>query len=233
MRYPFGQRAGSAREAIDIQRDHRATAVRTMPATIDVFFEFSSPYSYLAAQELPALAARHSRILRWRPVELARIWDAQGVLEPYKAVRRVKVAYILRDAARVAAERGIPLIPFRTLPDVTLARLATHRLNRRSGSMGELFVLQTWRKLFAEGADIGSIETLTRGLDGPMIADIEAAKHDAEAAAALERANQDAINLGCFGVPWMVADGEIYFGQDRIYLLDRYLQLKGSDKNAH
>ena len=52
-----------------------------MIPSIDVFFEFSSPYSYLAAQELPALAARHGRPLRWRPIELAKVWGAQGVLK--------------------------------------------------------------------------------------------------------------------------------------------------------
>ena len=61
-----------------------------MPASIDVFFEFASPYSYLAAQELPALAARHDRLLRWRPIELAKVWEEQGVLEAYKAVRRAR-----------------------------------------------------------------------------------------------------------------------------------------------
>ena len=64
--------------------------------TIDVFFEFASPYSYLAAQELPALAARHGRPLQWRPIELAKVWAAQGVLEAYRAVRRVKAAYVMR-----------------------------------------------------------------------------------------------------------------------------------------
>jgi|SRR5215510_4016182 len=75
-----------------------------MPS-IDVFFEFASPYSYLAAQELPALAARHGRPLRWRPIELRKVWGAQGVLEAYAAVRRVKAGYIMRDATRLAADR--------------------------------------------------------------------------------------------------------------------------------
>jgi hypothetical protein len=71
-----------------------------MVTPIDVFFEFGSPYSYLANQELPALAAHHGRQLRWRPIELAKVWAAQGVLEAYAAVRRVKLDYVRRDAAR-------------------------------------------------------------------------------------------------------------------------------------
>ena len=203
-----------------------------MTKNIDVFFEFSSPYSYLAAQELPALARRYGRALRWRPIELAKVWEAQGLLEPYKAVRRVKVAYIWRDAARVAADRGIPLIRYPAPLDVTRARLATHRLNRRDSSLAEVFVLQAWRKLFAEGTEIGSVSSLTRGLDGALVSEIEAAGEDTEAAEALHNANQEAVSLSCFGVPWIVADGEVYWGQDRIYLLKQYLMSQSVDK-AH
>ena len=53
-----------------------------MLASIDVFFEFASPYSYLAAQELPALAARHDRLLRWRPIELAKVWNSKVYWKP-------------------------------------------------------------------------------------------------------------------------------------------------------
>ena len=126
-----------------------------MIPSIDVFFEFSSPYSYLAAQELPALVTRHGRPLRWRPIELAKVWGAQGVLEAYAAVRRVKKDYIMRDAARVAADRNLSFVPFRSPPDATLARLVVHRLNRRAPAAAEPFVLETWRKLFGKAQKSG------------------------------------------------------------------------------
>ncbi len=194
-----------------------------MIPSIDVFFEFSSPYSYLAAQELPALVTRHGRPLRWRPIELAKVWGAQGVLEAYAAVRRVKKDYIMRDAARVAADRNLSFVPFRSPPDATLARLVVHRLNRRAPAAAEPFVLETWRKLFAEGAEIGSIDVLTLGLDPRLHSEIQSAQGDSQAAEDLAIANGDAIASGCFGVPWIVADNEAYFGQDRLYLLDRRL----------
>jgi 2-hydroxychromene-2-carboxylate isomerase len=194
-----------------------------MIPSIEVFFEFSSPYSYLAAQELPALAARRARTLRWRPIELAKVWGAQGVLEAYAAVRRAKVGYIMRDAARLATDRDLSLVPFRSLPNVTLARLTVHRLNRCAPAAVEAFVLEVWRKLFAEGADIGSIDELMRGLDPRLQSEIQSAQGDSQAAEDLEIANRDAVASGCFGVPWMVADNEAYFGQDRLYLLDRRL----------
>jgi 2-hydroxychromene-2-carboxylate isomerase len=191
-----------------------------MAASIDVFFEFSSPYSYIAAQELPALAARHRRPLRWRPIELGKVWDMQGVLEAYKAVRRVKVDYIWRDAARVAANRLLPLVPSRTAPDATLARLVVHRLNRRAPEAAQPFVLETWRRLFVDAGEIGSVGALACGIDPQVHADIRAAAGDSQAAEDLQSANRDAAAAGCFGVPWIVSDGEAYWGQDRLYLLD-------------
>jgi 2-hydroxychromene-2-carboxylate isomerase len=199
-----------------------------MTPSIDVYFEFASPYSYLAAQELPALAARHGRPLRWRPIELAKVWGAHGVLEAYAAVRRVKGGYMMRDAARVAADRNLSFVPFRSLPDATLARLAVHRLNRCVPAAVEPFVLEVWRKLFAEGADIGSTAALARGIDPRLHPEIETARADDQAAKDLETANRDAITSGCFGVPWIVADDAVYFGQDRLYLLDRHLTQSAS-----
>jgi hypothetical protein len=70
-------------------------------------------------------------------------------------------------------------------------------------------VLETWRKLFAEGTEIGSIDALTRGLDPRLHPEIRLAQGDSQAAE-----DGDAVASGCFGVPWIVADDEPYFGQD-------------------
>jgi len=67
-------------------------------------------------------------------------------------------------------------------------------------------VSEFWRKLFAEGADIGSSEVLACCLDPNLHPEIELAQSDTEATGDLESANRDAIALGCFGVPWIVAD---------------------------
>ena len=190
---------------------------------IDIFFEFPSPYSYLGSLKLPQLAARHGRTVRWRPIEIAKVWEAQGVYEAQMAVRRVKVGYIMQDAARLAVQQGAPFVPFRRLPDTTLARLTVHRLNRVSAEAADAFALATWRKLFAEGADVGQADTLSAGLPADIGAHIAAAATDPQAASDLEAANAAAVASSCFGVPWMVADGEVFFGQDRLGLLEHHL----------
>jgi len=78
-----------------------------MSGVIDFYYEFASPYSYIAAQRLPALAAEVGRAVRWRPIELRKVWAAQGILDAYGAIRKAKRGYIQADAQRVAADLGI------------------------------------------------------------------------------------------------------------------------------
>jgi len=93
---------------------------------------------------------------------------------------------------------NVSFVPFRSLPDATPARLAVHRLNRCAPEAAEPFVLETWRKLFAEGGEIGSIDVLTRGLDPCLHSEIQTAQGDTQAAEDLEIANRDAVASDCF-----------------------------------
>ena len=126
-----------------------------MTPAIDVFFEFASPYSYLAAQELPALAARHGRPLRWRPIELAKVWKRKGSRKPTRPCGGQRRGYIMRDAARVAADRGLTLVPFRSLPNTAAGASRCPPAEPMRARSGQNFVLEAWRNLFAEGRKSG------------------------------------------------------------------------------
>jgi len=76
---------------------------------VHFFFELASPYSYIASLQIERLVKEAGRAVQWRPVELEAVWAAQGVLEAYAAVRRMKRDYILRDSRRCAAMLGISI----------------------------------------------------------------------------------------------------------------------------
>ncbi len=196
-----------------------------MSGTIDFYYEFASPYSYIAAQRLPVLAASIGRRVRWRPVELRKIWEAQGVLDAYGAIRKVKRGYIQTDARRVAADLGIAFkVPAPFPPDATLARLAVHGLEARKSDPGGVLTLNLWQRLWGEGGSISTEEDLVAAKpDGLETSELLAAAADPRARDGLDAANSDAIALSCFGVPWLVADGDSYFGQDRLDLMQRRL----------
>lgn len=196
-----------------------------MSGAIDFFYEFASPYSYIAAQRLPALAATVGRTVRWRPIELGKVWAAQGILDAYRTIQGAKRGYILADARRVAADLGITLTrPAIFPPDATLARLAVHGLEAREPGLGGALTLNLWHRLWGEGGSISAMSDLVAAVPDGLDPDkLMAAAEDLGSRVQLDAANADAIASSCFGVPWLLADEEAYFGQDRLDMLERRL----------
>mgnify|MGYP000154918523 CR=1 FL=1 len=73
---------------------------------IDFYFDLSSPYSYLAATQLDAIANRHGATIAWKPLVLAAVFKAQGNVMP--AVCVPKAQYMVKDLARWAEHYGVP-----------------------------------------------------------------------------------------------------------------------------
>ena len=195
-----------------------------MPGEIQFFYEFASPYSFIAAKRLPALAARTGRIIRWRPIELQEVWAAQGILEAYAAIRKAKRNYIMADARRTAEDLGFRLeVPSAPI-DATLARLAVHGLEAHAPGHGARLTLAVWQRLWGEGLGISTLDDLRQALpDGIGQTALTAAIEDPAAVESLRAANADAVASSCFGVPWLIADGAAYFGQDRLDMMERRL----------
>ena len=71
-----------------------------MSSSIDFYFDFSSPYGYLASEKIEAMAARHGRSVDWRPVLLGVMFKATG-MAPLTEIP-LKGDYSRRDLARSA-----------------------------------------------------------------------------------------------------------------------------------
>jgi 2-hydroxychromene-2-carboxylate isomerase len=77
-----------------------------MKAPLDFYFDFSSPYGYLAAQKIETLAAKHGRGVTWRPMLLGAAFKATGAT-PLPSVP-IKGDYAKRDFLRSARFHDIP-----------------------------------------------------------------------------------------------------------------------------
>src|SRR5262245_47658832 len=73
---------------------------------IDFYFDIASPYSYLAATQLDALAARTGATVRWRPFLLGGVFKATGNHMP--ASIAAKARWMFDDLKRWAAHYGVP-----------------------------------------------------------------------------------------------------------------------------
>jgi 2-hydroxychromene-2-carboxylate isomerase len=199
-----------------------------MADPIDFYFDFSSPYGFLAAREIDALAARHGRGAVWRPMLLGAVFKQNG-MQPLLDIP-LKGAYSRRDMLREARRLGID---FRLPSGFPFASVAAARafywLWDRDPAAARAFGLKLFEKAFVAGSDIsapGSVLEVARaqGLDA---AAMEAALHDPAVKQRLREVVEGALEAGVFGSPYVVVDGEPFWGYDRFPQIDEWLRTGG------
>lgn len=192
-----------------------------MPRPVGLWFDYVSPYSYLALTRVESFAAEHGVAWRARPVFYAALLDATGLLGP--AETPVKRRYTIHDVLRSADRLGVPLVGPPAHPFRSLEALRATALFLDDPSVVPLAVALS-RAAWGEGRDLTSVETIADivasvGLDAGGLAERIASP---EAKAALKDATGEAIAAGVFGVPTFGLDGELFWGHDRMeHLADR------------
>ena len=199
---------------------------RGMKAPIDFWFDFSSPYSYIASEWIEALAARHGRTVRRQAILLGVTFQAAELKSPVSYP--LKREYSMRDFARSARFHGLPYRMPSSFPVPTqnAARVFWWLADTRGQEAASAWSIAGLRALFVNDvalADPPALKALaaTHGLD-PEAA--EAAWNDPHWKARLKRANDEAIAAGVFGAPFFMVDGEPFWGNDRRAQIERWLQ---------
>lgn len=190
---------------------------------ISFYFDFVSPYSFLAWDELLQIAARNQAELRIVPVLLAGLLNAHGQKGP--AEIPAKRDYVFIDLLRWCHKRGEtiqgpPAHPFNPLSALRLCE-AVGDTNNRVRVADALF-FACWRK----GQDISDKTVLARLLD-ELGLDAKTLMAEIETSNIKERIKQntnEAISLHVFGVPTFVVDNELFWGHDRLCHLEDYLK---------
>jgi 2-hydroxychromene-2-carboxylate isomerase len=191
---------------------------------IDFYFDFSSPYGYLAAQKIGALAEKHGRTVDWHPILLGVIFKQTGGA-PLTEVP-VKGPYSKRDFARSARFHGID---FRMPPVFPIPAQAPSRVmlwaKARDAAAGARVAKALFRAYFVDGRDISKPEVAAAvaGDAGLDAAAARAAVDDPAIKDALKREVDAAIAAGVFGSPYVVVDGEPFWGLDRFDQVERWL----------
>ena len=198
-------------------------------APIDFWFDFSSPYGYLMSEKIDAVAAAHSRKVRWHPVLLGVIFQATGSRPPVDGVS-AKATYMFNDFHRSARHLGIPYNPPSRFPLPTQnAARAYYWLHGQDCALARRFAHAVYRAFFVDDLDISSPDTVldiaTRlGIDREQLA---AALQAPEVKARLKEECEQALAAGVFGSPHLIVDGEHFFGADRLPQIEHWLQTGG------
>ncbi len=199
-----------------------------MPEPIDFYFDFSSPYGYLASRRIGELAARHGREVRLRPMMLGAAFATTGA-KPLVQLP-LKGDYAKRDLARTARHWGIPFAMPERFPVVTLAAArAFYWLAEVAPDRAVPFAAAAFAALFAEGRDLAdpSVVGELLAVVGADAAAGMAAIATPEVKERLKAETEAAVARGVFGSPFLFVDGEPFWGSDRLDQVERWLETGG------
>jgi 2-hydroxychromene-2-carboxylate isomerase len=192
-------------------------------ACLDFWCELASPYTYLAAMRIDALARAAGVEVRWQPFLLGPIFAASGWSTSPFEIYPAKGRYLWRDIAREAEAIGVVVrrpsqFPRNSVAAARVARLGCAR------DWGPAFVRGALAANFADDRDIAAPEVIddllaSLGLDGPALrAEADSPAHRPALRAATERA----VALHIFGAPSFVIGDELFWGNDRLERALRY-----------
>ncbi len=199
-----------------------------MPQPIEFWFDFSSPYGYLAAQRIDKLAENHRRSASWKPFLLGAVFKVTGG-QPLLELP-LKGAYSKHDMERAAREHEVPLKMPAKFPFLSVAAArAFYFLDASDPGKARAYAKAAYRQVFGEGkppesgeaaaaigAEVGvDPKAILAGINDPAIKD------------RLRQETDRAIQLGVFGSPYFIVDGEPFWGHDRLEQIDRWLETGG------
>ena len=199
-----------------------------MPAPVDFYFEFASPYGYLASLQIDAIAANHGREVRWHPIMLGAVFKATGSA-PNMSVP-LKGDYLLKDAPRCARRLGAP---FALPPVMPMNSLAAGRafwwLADQDEDLAKGLAQAVYHAHWGLGRDMSSVEQVAEVAATLGIGDEELAAACADPAVKqrLKDETERSIARGVFGSPFVLVDEEPFWGADRLDDIERWLATGG------
>ncbi|MDU4253284.1 MULTISPECIES: 2-hydroxychromene-2-carboxylate isomerase [Pseudomonas] len=188
-----------------------------MSKSVEFYFDFGSPTSYLAYTQLPKICAETGAELVYRPVLLGGVFQATGNASPIAVP--AKGRYTLIDMTRFARRYGVPMkmnphFPINTL---TLMRAATG-IQLRQPERFEALLACVFKGMWVDALNLGDPAVL-----GPLLAEagfdpqaLLALTAEQDVKDALKANTEAAIKRGMFGAPTFFVGNEMFFGQDRL-----------------
>jgi 2-hydroxychromene-2-carboxylate isomerase len=200
-----------------------------MPITVDYYLTLNSPWTYIGSARLAEIAKRNGATVNVKPCKFGPIFEQTGGLPlPKRSPQRR--AYRMMELKRWREVRGLPLnLEPKHFPcdDLAATRLVisakvqgkdAHRLSVELGR-----ALWEREESLSDPASIASAAERA-GLDAAALRG--GGPSDAELDALHEQYTEEALSAGVFGAPsYVLPSGEIFWGQDRLELLERALKM--------
>ena len=184
------------------------------------YFDYISPYAYLAWTQLRAIAERHQRELEPVPILFAALLNHWGHKGP--AEIPPKKRYVFRDVVRRAHRLGVPIAPPPGHPFNPLLGL---RVTAAAPAAQQLDVIDAlYQATWATRAGITDPDTVRDVLAPLGLSTLVDAAESAEVKAQVRSNTEAAVEAGVFGVPTILVDDELFWGTDSLEHLEAFLR---------
>jgi len=182
---------------------------------LEFFFDFISPYAYLASETIEALVARQQCTIQWRPILLSALLNHNQQRGPAEIADKRR--YTLKHLLRLSREHGIPLNLPPAHPFNPLLPLRVVGLRPEAGLVHHLF-----RACWKDGRAIDTLEALKDLMDEDTLNEAGSS----QAKLRLRQNTEEALERRVFGVPTMAVGQELFWGFDSFPHLERCLEGK-------
>jgi 2-hydroxychromene-2-carboxylate isomerase len=192
-----------------------------MTKHLEFFFDLSSPYSYLGATQVPALAARTGATVAWKPFVLTAVFKATKNNGPI--VSAEKARWSLTDLSRWAAQYGVPFKMSRYWP---INAIKAMRLICAADDEGKASAatLAAFHAVWADERDVTTDDELRAiARTAELTVDPLAAIEQQPIKDRLRAYGDDAIRRGAFGAPAFFVGDELFWGNDRLHHVEAAL----------
>ena len=197
-----------------------------MNRPIEFFFDFVSPYGWFAAERIGGIARAHGRDVAWKPVLLG-VTVKQVMGLPALLETPLKGPYLLHDAERCARLYGLPWRPPTPIPfsSVAAERAVVWTVARGDPDV-EPLVLGLYRCAWAQARDISTPDAVAdvAASIGFHRAALRVGIECPKTKAGLRSSVTEAVARGFFGSPFIVVDGEPFWGADRLPMVEQWLE---------
>ena len=187
-----------------------------MTKTVEFFYDFGSPTVYLAATQLPDIAASVGATIDWRPMLLGGVFKSTGNQSP--VVVPAKAAYMNNDLKRFAKRYGVP---FRFNPHFPINTLALMR--GAVAYQDDAVASSTYRDaiftaIWVEARNLNEPDVIGQVLSAAGLDPAELMNRIGEQTVKdqLIANTEEAVNRGVFGAPTFFVGDQMFFGQDRL-----------------
>lgn len=199
-----------------------------MPDSIDFYFDFASPYGYLASHQIDDIGERTGRAINWRPIMLGAMFKAVGTapLTTYP----LKGEYSRRDLQRSARRLGVRFAIPDGFPHATLpAARGFYWLGDSDPGKQKPFAKAFYDAYFGEGRNVSEMDptadiAASVGVDRAAFV---AAIQEPEIKEKLKVETNAALERGVFGSPFIFVGDEPFWGFDHLDQVEQWLETGG------